>query len=88
MRFATSFLLALGVASGIHAGWTIPENQPDGTYMVTVDEAGNSHHELVESIPAAPAPERRTNSAKFSPRAEVISGADPGYTITCLGYCK
>jgi len=86
MYLANTILLALGVAASVHGSWTIPKDQPDGSYLVTIDEAGNSHHKKIDSILATTkAPERRSNSAKFSPKREIFADT---YTITCLGYCK
>lgn len=87
MHFTAPILLVLSAAASIQASWTVPENQPDGSYLVTVDEAGVSHHEKVDSLPPVPAAERRTiNSAKFSPKADIFRRET--YQTTCLGYCE
>lgn len=77
----------LSTAASIQASWTVPENQPDGSYLVTVDEAGVSHHEKVDGLPPVPASERRTiNSAKFSLKPDILRRET--YSTTCLGYCE
>lgn len=76
-------LLVLSAASTIRASWKIPADQPDGVYVVSVDEAGVSHHEKF----GTPAAERRTsvNSAKLFPKPALFPRET--YEISCPGYC-
>ncbi|CAG8974526.1 hypothetical protein HYALB_00005796 [Hymenoscyphus albidus] len=74
MQFtARILLLLLSAAASIQASWTVPADQPDGVYSVSVDEAGIAHHELLEP----PTVERRAlvNSA-ISPKPALLSRAD------------
>ncbi|CAG8955762.1 hypothetical protein HYFRA_00011630 [Hymenoscyphus fraxineus] len=74
MHFTARILLLFSAAASIKASWTVPADQPDGVYSVSVDEAGIAHHELLEP----PTVERRAivKSAKFSPKPALFSRAD------------
>ncbi|KAH8589881.1 hypothetical protein B0O99DRAFT_692098 [Bisporella sp. PMI_857] len=85
MHVTSLLLSALYVAASVYGSFTIPEDQPDGSYLVSVDEAGNTIHEKIESLSEATTGLKpRSNSAKFSPKPDIF--ARQSVTITCTGY--
>ena len=75
-------VLLLAAAAAASPGWTIPADQPDGVYSVSVDAAGNATHTFLAPISTDALAER---SALLSPpgrhRRQV-----PGHTAWCLDY--
>ena len=87
MHLTNLLLSMLCVVAGVYGSFTIPKDQPDGSYLVSIDEAGNAVHEKIENLSAATTGiQHRSNSAKFSPRPQIFPRGT--ITVTCTGYCK